>query len=249
MKLRATPVVITAEASAPRLRASLSVISPVVSARVAYARATTSAVIPSADVAYVLPVSAVSYIELAVGMEVDETGRYRYVADTAITLEQVFIDTVKSFADAVQMVHNEPVFDVAKALTDSTTITDAVTVVLVFIRNFADSAGVSDVSAYAFIKALVDSVSTTEQLYFAISKLLTDGVGMIDSFDLYDGATYTFTKALSNVSFATDAVVLTPQKGVLDTITMDSAGYLRSQGYCDFTYFAEDYVGDSRTFT
>lgn len=249
MKLRATSVVASAEASATRLRASLSVVNPTVSTAVHYIHATTAAVQPSASVAYVLPVTAISHVELAVSMEVDETGRYRYITDSYAVLDQTFITAAKKFADSVAITQTDPIFAIAKSLTDSVSMADAITVTLVFIRNFADSTGVSDTRAYSFVKSLVDSVSTTDQLYFATTKLLTDGVGMIDSFDLNDGATYTFTKALSNVSFATDAVVLTPQKGVNDSVTMDSAGYLRSQGYCDFTYFAEDYVGDSRTFT
>jgi len=34
-----------------------------------------------------------------------------------------------------------------------------------------------------------------------------------------------------------------------ETTSATDAGSLRSQGYADFTYFAEDYVGASRTFT
>jgi len=249
MKLRATSVVVSAEASATRLRASLAVVNPTVSARLQFIRSAVAAVTPSAAVSYVLPVTAVSYVELVVGMEVDETGRYRYITDSYAVLDQTFIATAKAFADSVAITQTDPVFTVAKGLADSVSLADAITVTLVFIREFADSTGVSDAEAFDFVKALVDSATTTDQLHFAITKLLTDGVGMIDSFDLNDGATYTFTKALSNVSFATDAVVLTPQKRVSDAVTTDSAGYLRSQGYCDFTYFAEDYVGDSRTFT
>lgn len=249
MKLRATSVVVSAEASATRLRASLAVVNPTVSARLQFIRSAVSAVTPAASVSCVLPVAALSYIELAVGVQVDETGRYRYITDSYAVLDRAFVTTAKAFADSVAITQTEPVFDVAKGLADSISMADAIEVTLVFIRNFADSTGVSDAQAYAFVKSLVDSATTTDQLHFAITKLLTDGVGMIDSFDLNDGATYTFTKALSNVSFVTDAVVRTPQKGVSDAVAVDSAGSLRSQGYCDFTYFAEDYVGDSRTFT
>lgn len=249
MKLRASSVVVSAETSATRLRASLSVVNPSVSTEVHYIRAATTAVQPSAAVSCVLPVSAVSYIEMAVAMEVDESGRYRYVVDTAVALDQTFIATAKGFADAVILTQPEPIFAFSKALADVATTADAITVTLVFIRNFADSAGVTDAQAYSFIKTLVDSVSTVDQLSFAITKLLTDGVGMIDSFDLNDGATYTFTKSLSNVSFVTDAIAKTLQNRATDSVTADSSGSLRSQGYCDFTYFAEDYVGESRTFT
>lgn len=248
MKLRASSVVVTAEATAPRLRAGLSVVNPTVSTELHYIHATAAAVQPAASVSCVLPITALSYIDMAVSMVVDETGRFQYIPDSYAVLDQTFIETVKGFADGVVLA-DAATLNAGKYLVDSVSMADAITVVLVFIRNFADSAGVTDAKAFSFVKSLVDSATTTDQLHFAITKLLTDGVGMIDSFDLNDGATYTFTKALSNVSFATDALVLTPQKGVTDTVTMSSAGSLFSQGYCDVTYFAEDYVGDTRTFT
>ena len=34
-----------------------------------------------------------------------------------------------------------------------------------------------------------------------------------------------------------------------NTASSTDAGSLRNQGYADFTFFAEDYVGASRTFT
>lgn len=249
MKLRASSVVVTAEATAPRLRAGLSVVNPTVSAELHYIHATAAAVQPAASVACVLPIAALSYIDMAVSMVVDETGRFQYIPDSYAVLDQTFITTAKGFAEAVAIADTQPFFGVDKNLADSISTADAITVVLIFIRSFADSTGVSDAQAFDFLKSLVDTATTTDQLHFAITKLLTDGVGMIDSFDLNDGATYTFTKALSNVSFVTDAFVLTPQKGATDTVTMSSAGSLLSQGYCDVTYFAEDYVGETRTFT
>lgn len=249
MKLRATPVVVAAEATAPRLRAGVSIVNPLVSAELHFIRSAVEAVTPLASVSCVLPAAALSYIDLAIGVSVDETGRYQYVTDAYAVLDRAFISTAKGFADAFSVADTDPVRAVGKGLADSLSVADALTVTLIFIRQFADSTGVSDAAAYAFVKTLVDSATTTDQLHFAITKLLSDGVGMVDSFDLNDGSTYTFTKALSNVSFATDAVVLSPQKAIPDSVVVSSAGSLLSQGYCDFTYFAEDYVGDSRTFT
>lgn len=249
MKLRASSVVVTAEATAPRLRAGLSVVNPTVSAELHYIHATAAAVQPTVATSYVLPVAALSYIDIAVSMEVDETGRSRYVADSAAVFDRTFMATAKVLADAAAAMDSPPVFSTTKALTDPVGLSDAATVVLIFIRKFADSIGVSEARVFDMLKALSDTATTSEHLSLSIAKFLSDGVGMIDSFDLNDGATYTFTKALSNVSFATDALMLSPQKGLSDSVTMGSAGSLLSQGYCDITYFAEDYVGYARTFT
>jgi len=50
-----------------------------------------------------------------------------------------------------------------------------------------------------------------------------------------------------NGSASESAVKLTT-KVRSDSAAFTDSGDLRSQGYCDFTYFAEDYVGASRTF-
>lgn len=249
MKLRATSVVVAAEATATRLRAGVSVVSPSVSAELHYIRSAVTAVKPSASVSCVLPAAALSYIELAVGVQVDETGRYRYVTDAYAALDQTFITTAKTFADSLSVADSIPTLSVGKAAADSISLADAITITLIFLRDFADNAGVTDAKAYSFVKSLVDTATTTDQLHFAITKLLSDGVGINDAFDLNDGATYSFTKALTNVSFVTDAAVLQAQKVATDTVAMSSSGSLISQGYCDPTYFAEVYVGEYRTFT
>ena len=58
-----------------------------------------------------------------------------------------------------------------------------------------------------------------------------------------------FTRTFLNNSDVTDNDVLNVGKKHSDTTSMTDVGSLRSQGFADFTYFAEDYVGASRTFT
>jgi len=300
MKLRATAVVVAAEASAQRLRASVTVANPVVQAQVAYATASTTAEIHAVSVTYVVPVSAISHINLAVGVSVDDSGRYPYIIDTAVILDSLLfsvgkvfsdvasvqelksISTTKPFADGwtvadavsvrpelfrsesvgvtdtdtysmAKVLRETPVvtetlyFSMSKLRSDSWTVTDAKALQLGLTR--FESVGTSDTDTYSLAKVLLETPVVTETLYFSVAKLLADSVGMSDSFDLNDGSTYTFTKDINDVSFVNDAMAKNLQPRVLETVSVDSSGSLRNQGYCDFTYFAEDYVGDSRTFT
>ena len=131
---------------------------------------------------------------------------------------------------------------------------------------FADAYGFTDASRYSFTKAASDTVTAPDVLersffkpfadtsplqdakLFSLAKLLADGVAMNDGFDAGDGAVYTFSKGVSNVTMVSDATSSHPSKVTSDTVTTADAGSLINQDYCDITYFAEDYVGESRVF-
>ncbi len=108
---------------------------------------------------------------------------------------------------------------------------------------------------------------------FAITKLLADQATVTDDLDgeatAEDDQEMQFAKVTGNIAAAIDVLTLavnynrvfTDSYGVTDsdvlhfgkrpadTTSMTDVGSLRSQGFADFTYFAEDYVGASRTFT
>lgn len=71
---------------------------------------------------------------------------------------------------------------------------------------------------------------------------------MNDSADLADGLYFQAVKNFSNVAFATDNDVLSLALSKAETVNTADSGVLLSQGYCDLTYFAEDYVGATRAF-
>ncbi len=64
-----------------------------------------------------------------------------------------------------------------------------------------------------------------------------------------DTDTITFGAVKSDDGALTDSDVKSMSKSLAESPSAADSGSLRSQGYCDFTYFAEDYVGASRTFT
>jgi hypothetical protein len=63
-----------------------------------------------------------------------------------------------------------------------------------------------------------------------------------------DASFVEFMKGLAEAPTATDSAVIEAGKALIDSTSASDAGTLISQGYCDITYFAEDYVGTSRTF-
>jgi hypothetical protein len=57
-----------------------------------------------------------------------------------------------------------------------------------------------------------------------------------------------FFKNTTNTVGITDAAALQLSISLSEAPAATDSGLIVSQGYCDITYFAEDYVGESRTF-
>jgi hypothetical protein len=129
-------------------------------------------------------------------------------------------------------------------------------------REFVESAVSADAAAKTFIKNLTDTVSVTDDAQVSNAKIetptdgssVTDqtvigfGKAATDSSTASDAAFVEFMKGLAETPTATDSAVIVAGKALIDSTSASDAGTLISQGYCDITYFAEDYVGTSRTF-
>jgi hypothetical protein len=285
-------------------------------------RASIAVVDAHAEVSYVLPVAAISYIDMKLTASLDVLNKNPYVSDTQVVIDKAVLAVAKQFSDSFSTADaiTGKVFGLNKA--DSISFIDALVVVITFIRDFADAASVSDAVAVDTAKALFDSVGNTDTDSYDFSKFIPDGVAMQDGADVQDGNVHHFEKYVMNMAFPTDAnqkffekllsdafspidalsvsfskplfdsfaftdtqtfdfgivksdsvntteslasafskqispdsiafsdqIVKNPGKGLSDSAVPEDVGSLRSQGYCDITYFAEDYVGESRTFT
>mgnify|MGYP003640397176 CR=1 FL=1 len=125
-----------------------------------------------------------------------------------------------------------------------------------------DGAGASDNIQFGFVysRQLIDTGVSLDSVAFAAAKALADGHTVSDVINMLTGkhfsdtfsASETLAKAVSatriDSAFLGDAHAAASSKALSDTPLLADAGSLRSQGYCDFAYFAEDYVGASRTF-
>ena len=137
-------------------------------------------------------------------------------------------------------------------------------------RTFADSAGAADESTLASNKAESDQVGGSDVQTSAIGKILSNGVFLgdlianfahskaltesIQATDDINGAAadddqnMTFVKVTSDSSTIADNQLKSLQPVKSDSATVLDTGSARMQDYCDFSYFAEDYVGVSFTF-
>ena len=286
-------------------------------------RASIAVVDAHAEVSCVVPIAAVSYIFLKVQASLDTTNQNPFVADTFVALDKAVLAVAKQFFEQTQATDAVQSINTALGKADSVVATeDIINILITFIRNFADSVGISDTEAIDFAKSLTDSYGLTDNDVFAFNKYVPDGVAMQDGADVQDGNVHHFEKYIMNMAFMNDAntkffeklltdspvildtdiisfskaltdsfgftdsdtidtallkqefvvptdtlakafskqispdsiafleqIVKNPGKGLSDSAVPDDVGSLRSQGYCDITYFAEDYVGEARTFT
>jgi hypothetical protein len=127
--------------------------------------------------------------------------------------------------DGVASVNDDETMEFMKQTTDAFAVTDLFYRLVAYVRNFEDTAAFSDHLSYDSTKLLSDVPIINEQISKDLAKApITDQFAVTDKPSLGAG--------------------LVKQDSTLFTDT----GSLRSQGYCEFSYFAEDYVGASRTF-
>lgn len=167
----------------------------------------------------------------------------KQLADQVSLSDSDTLDFSKGISDGVAMSDDADIdFDLQKYIMNMAFVADAET--KSFSKSLYDIATLVDLFSYEFNKPLADSFSLTESTSL-IQELLKS-----ESIIITDALAKEFAKTVTADSInSTDAVSLEPSKAMSDTATIDDAGSLLSQGYCDITYFAEDYVGSSRSFT
>lgn len=183
------------------------------------------------------------------------------------------IDTIgfgKAIGDATALTDTINTFGIEKVLTDSVYFTDDVDGTasilddqeMQFRKIKTDVAGVAE-SFYRqvnFSRAYSDAAGTTDDELFAVGKYLVDVPAAYDSINMLTGKQIydipvasenlakSFSRPRSDSALLGDATIVAAGKVLLDLASTTDAGSLRSQGYSDFTYFSEDYVGASTTF-
>jgi hypothetical protein len=132
-----------------------------------------------------------------------------------------------------------------KTRTEIIGITDVFDRDVAFLRNFTETPAANDSPAKVVGRPLSDNGSASDTFAKNVVYLrdFTDSSGMTDS-DTID-----FGSVKSDDGVFADSEVKSGGKFITESPSAVSSGTLRSQGYCDFTYFAEDYVGASRTFS
>lgn len=121
-----------------------------------------------------------------------------------------------SFADS-------SLYDLVLGKVDAVSFPDQFDRVCSFFRDFPETVGISDTQAISLDKPLADGITLSDQAIRTTSKGISDGVVFGDS---------QFTKSLS------------PK--YQETVQFSDSFFLNGNSYCDFTYFAEEYVGAIR---
>ncbi len=186
-------------------------------------RASIAVVDAHAEITCVVPIAAVSYVFLKVRPELDTLNRNPFVADSVVVLESTVFDIAKRVSDVI----NTPDalrYTGVLAKTDSVAVTDVVTTLLIFMRYFSDSIGVSDTTTYRFLKNTFDAIAASDDIQSQdFSKFIPDGVAMQDGADVTDGNKHHFEKGIMNMAFLSDAKQVYIEKRAADSVSMADA--------------------------
>ena len=236
-RLSVTLVDAVVESDRVLAKADISKITPVV---------TRSQVIPSAAVTYTIPAAEIAYINLFLDVVIDNTGLYKYIAESVVLADGRVMSFSKKPFDVVSFSDSQT-RSASLVKSDSVSLSDVLDSLLIFVRLFNETISLSDAARRSTSKATSDSVATSDTKRFTLTKYLADSFSLNDLSDV-NGTTISFADFTNNVISASDARFLTNSKLRQDSVALSDSGYLFSQGYCDLTYFAEDYVGAYRTF-
>ena len=104
--------------------------------------------------------------------------------------------------------------------------------------------------SFPFGKVSSDSAVFSDNEVLGVGLFLDDTLYVTDDADgvAGDDSSYTFVKVVSNFSILTDNDTIAFAGIKSEALGLADSGSGRSQGYCAFDYFAEDYVGSSWTF-
>lgn len=175
------------------------------------------------------------------------------LGDAAAVAESISKALPKSFADSFSVAEDAAILGVSKPFSETPGITDVLRPSAG--KGLSETPALTDaITARALTKALANSVDATDDVDGEASILddqemqfVKNTTNVATVSEVIAIAT-TFNRAFADSFGVTDGDVLDFGKRPSNTASMTDAGSLRSQGYCDFTYFQEAYVGASRTF-
>lgn len=181
-------------------------------------------------------------------------GYNRYFSDSAAVTDDL---------DGEASPEDEQTISFFKVLSDFSPASDQINLQVSYNRNYSDSANADELISNNLNKVLFDSVNVAESIDYIISSGITntDSSGVSDSatfgFGLvkaenpaaYELISISFSRSFSDTATPADSPVKSAGKILSDAADCADSGSLISQGYVDNNdYFAEDYVGASRTF-
>lgn len=179
---------------------------------------------------------------------------FKTLTDSSIAADAAAVSFATARADTTTTT-DEKIMSVFKTLADVASVTDLAS--LAPEKFFSDSGTVTDSLIFARSRSFSDLAYPTDTFasQAAFSRSFTDTAYATDNFDgeasILDDQEMQFLKSLTDIASVSDSIIVlkTIPLVLTETPSATDAGSLRSQGFADFTYFAEDFVGASRTFT
>jgi hypothetical protein len=145
--------------------------------------------------------------------------------------------------DAEASILDDQEMQFVKNTTNIAAITDAFARVVAFTRSFSETPSLTDVNILGIGKTASENPAFSDTNYVNFGKLLSEQPNFTDVLALQ-----VTLSPFSETPSITDSADVVPNKVFTELPSLTDAGSLRSQGYCDFTFFAEDFVGASRNF-
>jgi hypothetical protein len=164
------------------------------------------------------------------------------IADTqSKTVDKALSPDTTSLSDAVANIQ------FGKVLADQVVMTDAAIANRLYIRVFTDDFTVPDFESLVFEAGTTTETASTSDTYnHALTKNFFESTVLLDNMD--GDIQYNIIKLISELLTPADSKVIDFAANKSDNVSSSDSGMLSMQDYSDITYFAEDYVGISRTF-
>ena len=180
--------------------------------------------------------------------DADQISFFKALADFTSPADLAALSTVKALADSISTPADSVATAIHKVFADSVTLTDFAQAFKLYIRTFDETLTTPDLYSDFFESGVTaDDATVADQSFRATGKVFTEGLNAIDNMD--GDLTYAFVKVIGEILTTPDLQIIDFSTQKADNITTSSSGVLSVQDYCDITYFLEDYVGLSRTFT
>jgi hypothetical protein len=166
-------------------------------------------------------------------------------AINTLAITKLLTDTVNATddLDAAASILDDQEMQFTKITTNATTVADSFARVVAFLRSFSETPGLTDVNTLGIGKTISENPAFSDTNYVNFGKLLSEQPNITDLLALQ-----VTLSPFTETPGVTDSADVVPNKVFTELPSLTDAGSLRSQGYCDFTFFAEDFVGASRTF-
>jgi hypothetical protein len=199
----------------------------------------------SADIEYLLAKSLADTQAIA---DLTTVSFSRPLSDTAVVSDE----TTTAATKALEEVLSSPTdtlsaVSLTKGVEDSQAIVDSIQTTLIFIRDVNDTLVSSDSPSFTSLLAKSEILVSSDEDDLNVTKGLSEGLNLIDNMD--GDIEYDIIKLVGELLVSSDTQNIVFSGQVVDNVVTSSSGVLTMQDYCDITYFSEDYVGTSRTFT